>query len=140
MSDLRTVILRTVESAGGVTNEELADRLHAAITEPEPEPLFLPGRDDLMLARSAIVSYIDAIERGNLTPRSDVLDTIIKAVLLALRWRPQIDPDDPALLERVALAIWDENSRNYDDEGKRLDVEARHRLMARAAIKVVARP
>lgn len=57
------------------------------LTEASP-PIYLPNDGELMAARGAIVSYIDSIANGNLEPRTEVLDAIVKAVVLSLRWRP----------------------------------------------------
>lgn len=53
-------------------------------------PIFMPNDGELMAARGAIVSYIDSIAHGNLTATTEVLDTIIKAVILSLQWQPPV--------------------------------------------------
>lgn len=53
------------------------------------DQIYLPNDGELMAARGAIISYIDSIKNGNLEPTSEVLDTIIKAVVVSLRWSPQ---------------------------------------------------
>lgn len=64
----------------------------AEVPTPSAEypPLFMPNDGELMEARGAIISYIDGIARGTLAPRAEVLDTIVKAVVLSLRWHPSV--------------------------------------------------
>lgn len=55
----------------------------------ESKPIYLPSDLELMAARGAIVSLISSIANGNLKPRQDVMDEIIKSVVRSLGWRPQ---------------------------------------------------
>lgn len=77
------------------------------MTDTTPD-IYLPGDNELMVARAAIFDTMLSIEYGNLVVRPAVLDDIIKRVVVALRWVPPTAmlPAAPAITGWTATRWW----------------------------------
>lgn len=60
------------------------------------DQIFLPNDRELTVARTAIIDIVSEVAIHKVQPTLEVLDRIVKAVVVALRWVP---PDQPLTLD-----------------------------------------
>lgn len=81
-------IIEAVESVAALDGGDPTSTESPTKPKVDYPPIYLPNDMELMAARGAIVSTIYSIANGHLEPHTEVLNTIVKAVVLSLRWRP----------------------------------------------------